>query len=245
MAINFTPQIASDSLRFGPGNIVQNGLILNLDAANPRSYLPPYDGLTWYDLTGNNDVSLINGALYNSSKYGGILLDGVNDYISGSFSNPFAETVIVWASSASSNFWTQYGWISSARFQNGHLISPTNGIKDVIYYVSDSSSVLTYIGAVVPDSIITPHMYSYTTNGSNKHRGYFDGDLACESTTSIVRTNTPSAQNWWLGRDTYDLYYLWSNRFGYGTIYSVMRYNRELSSEEILQNYRATKSRYL
>jgi hypothetical protein len=40
-------------------NIVTDGLVLCLDAANPRSY--PGSGTTWYDLSGNNR---------NASKYG-------------------------------------------------------------------------------------------------------------------------------------------------------------------------------
>ena len=68
----------------GQGNIVTNGLVLNLDAANPRSYPPAYNGTTWFDLSGNsNNGTLTNGPTYNTGSGGSIVFDGVDDY--GSF----------------------------------------------------------------------------------------------------------------------------------------------------------------
>ena len=59
--------------------IVTDGLVLCLDAANPKSY--PGTGTTWKDLSGNgNNATLYNGTAYNVNGY--FELDGVNDYIS-------------------------------------------------------------------------------------------------------------------------------------------------------------------
>ena len=66
----------------GQGNIVTNGLVLNLDAANPRSYPQPYDGTTWADLSGNgNNGTLTNGPTFNAVNGGSIVFDGVDDFI--------------------------------------------------------------------------------------------------------------------------------------------------------------------
>ena len=60
-------------------NIVENGLILYLDAGNDNSY--PGSGTTWTDLSGNgNTGTLINGPTYNSANGGSLVFDGVNDY---------------------------------------------------------------------------------------------------------------------------------------------------------------------
>jgi hypothetical protein len=60
--------------------IVTNGLLLNLDAANPASYTG--SGTTWSDLSGNNNhATLISGASYDAST-GSIVTNGVNQYIS-------------------------------------------------------------------------------------------------------------------------------------------------------------------
>ena len=74
----------------GQGNIVTNGLVLNLDAANPRSYPQPYNGTTWSNLVAVSSSisgSLTNGVGYTGSNGGVLLFDGVNDYISTPLQN--------------------------------------------------------------------------------------------------------------------------------------------------------------
>jgi len=218
-------------------NTVTDGLVLALDAANQKSY--PGSGTVWTDLSGNgNNGTLLNGVGYSGDNLGALTFDGVNDYVNFSFVNPFAETVIVWAKSATST-WNQYGWISSSRRQNGHIIHPNPGNKSVNMYFYNSSASYTSIGSVTPDNITIPHMYCITTNGSNSHKIYFDGEFIRESTTFISRTASPTNQVWYLGRDDAAV------RYGSGNIYSSLRYNRALSSQEILQNYNATKTRFI
>ena len=63
----------------GP-NIVTDGLVLVLDAANPTSYIS--GSTTWRDLSGNNNSgSLVNGPTFNSVNGGSIVFDGSNDYV--------------------------------------------------------------------------------------------------------------------------------------------------------------------
>ncbi len=65
----------------GP-NIVTNGLVLHLDAANTKSYSG--SGTTWTDLSGNgNNGTLTNGPTFDSANYGSVVHDGVDDYIVG------------------------------------------------------------------------------------------------------------------------------------------------------------------
>lgn len=62
----------------GGPNIIQNGLVFALDAANKKSY--PGSGTTWKDLSGNgNDGTLTNGPTFDSGNGGSIVLDGTND----------------------------------------------------------------------------------------------------------------------------------------------------------------------
>jgi hypothetical protein len=63
----------------GP-DIVENGLVLHLDAANRRSY--PGTGTTWFDLSGgNNNGTLTNGPAFSSLNGGSISFDGTNDLV--------------------------------------------------------------------------------------------------------------------------------------------------------------------
>jgi hypothetical protein len=59
-------------------SIIKDGLVLYLDAANPKSY--PGTGTTWFDLSGNgNNVTLFNGVTYDSNTKS-LVFDGINDY---------------------------------------------------------------------------------------------------------------------------------------------------------------------
>ena len=63
--------------------ISTNGLILYLDAGNTKSY--PGTGTTWVDISqSGNNGTLINSPTFNSSNGGGIVFDGVDDYVTQS-----------------------------------------------------------------------------------------------------------------------------------------------------------------
>jgi len=65
---------------YGTPAIQTNGLVMCLDAANTKSY--PKSGTVWSDLSGNrNNGTLTNGPTFSSDSGGGIVFDGVNDYV--------------------------------------------------------------------------------------------------------------------------------------------------------------------
>jgi hypothetical protein len=84
------------TLSGGP-NIVVDGLVLYLDAANQYSYVS--GSTAWNDLSrSNNNGTLINGPTFNSANGGSIVFDGIDDYVSF-VSNPSLTnqiTVEVW-----------------------------------------------------------------------------------------------------------------------------------------------------
>ena len=60
--------------------IVTDGLVMYLDAANPKSY--PGTGTTWTDISrNNNNGTLTNGPTFSSANLGSIVFDGSNDAI--------------------------------------------------------------------------------------------------------------------------------------------------------------------
>jgi hypothetical protein len=56
--------------------IVQDGLVLNLDAA-----VSTISGTTIYDLTGTDNGTLVNAPVFNKGKGGHFTLDGTDEYI--------------------------------------------------------------------------------------------------------------------------------------------------------------------
>jgi hypothetical protein len=218
------------------GGIVTQGLVLNLDAAKRDSYSGV--GNIWRDISGNqNNGILENTPTFSSANGGSIVFDGSNEYTSLNFINPFQETIIVWVKSNTAT-WNENGWISSSRRQNGHIIHPNIGTTNVGFYIFNSGGGFTLIGTITPSSITSPNMYCMTTNGSNSHKIYLNGSLLTTNTTSITRTTSPTLQTYEISKDDTVA------RYGNGTYYSVLRYNRELSTSEILQNYNATRGRF-
>ena len=66
----------------GGPNTSELGLVLCLDAGNPRSYQS--GSTTWFDLSGNNNSgSLVSGSGYSSANFGSITFNGTGSYISG------------------------------------------------------------------------------------------------------------------------------------------------------------------
>jgi len=230
------------ALVHGSKPIVTSGLVLCLDAANRKSYSGT--GTIWTDLSGNgNTGTLTNGPTFSSANGGSLVFDGSDDFVTVSMVNPFAETVIVWAKSATSD-WNTNGWLSCSRAQNGHIIHPVSNSKKVEFYMGENSGPNQLIGIGTPTDITIPHMYSYTENGTNLHIAYIDGTEVARSTSSLTggssRSTTPSSVTTVFGADA--AFHL--NRYGNGNIYVVLRYNRELSAAEIQQNYNALKGRY-
>ena len=71
------------SFRYSP-KIVTDGLVLYLDAANPKSYVS--GSTTWFDLSGNNyHGTLINGAGFSSERNGCMTFDGIDDMVTTNF----------------------------------------------------------------------------------------------------------------------------------------------------------------
>ena len=216
--------------------IVTDGLVLHLDAAQLRSY--PTTGTTWTDLSGvGNNGTLTNGPTFNSQFGGGIVLDGVNDYVRYPMINYAAETVMVWTKSNTVNY-NKDAYISSSRFNNGHIIHPfVNGKNGAIYLLTSTGGNIVVSGYSLAN-ITIPHFFCYTTNGSNLHIAYIDGAEIGRSTTAITRT-TLAAVTTDLGFDNVP-----GSRYGNANYYIALRYNRALTATEVLQNYNATKSRF-
>jgi hypothetical protein len=83
--------------KFLGSNIITNGLLVYLDAADKNSY--PGTGTTWTDLSGNgNNFTLYNSPYFNASG-GFFVLDGVDDWIRSAntlnLSGTNAATIVV------------------------------------------------------------------------------------------------------------------------------------------------------
>lgn len=232
----------------GP-NIVTNGLVLSLDAANRKSY--PGSGTTWTDLTGNGYNGTLTNATYNSNNGGSIVFNGTNSYVL--FNN--TSTILNGLSAASMNMWIHV----TRRGGGGIKYQAIAGWRDDtdadFYFLLVDGS-----GATVPAEFRTrtstttsrdvnvsylPYFGNWTfistVVSSNRTDLYINGSLVG---SNLLKTGAfgASSNQFRIGTDsafpsliTYPMQ---------GNMANFLAYNRDLSAAEVLQNYEATKTRF-
>jgi hypothetical protein len=244
----------------GP-DVVENGLVLALDAGNSKSY--PGSGTTWTDLSGNgNDGTLVNGVGYSGDKLGSLVFDGVDDVVNISEINlqpPWTQSIVYKNLESTSTIAFRaaiHGNTGTSRpgfiRVYNDIIDDTSSIRILLRYRDSSGTwrnFSDYVGpngsSYVPfsqqdDFWVNRIMFLSITCSSNFiYNYYIDGNLVFTRNRSTsndldngLRVNMIGAR----GTGTTEPLN--------GNIYSSIFYNRELTAQEIQQNYNATKSRF-
>lgn len=224
MSFNFSPKIVTDSL------------VSYLDAANTRSY--PGNGTTWTDLTKNeNNGGLISGPIFNSSNGGSISLDGADDYIeipkTGILSSKSSFTISLWTYPTS-----------------------LTGIRPLFvnYYVGNQEVLFRFNGTNLQFFTYTSSQIGGTTQTYSKLNQWvnvvatYDGSImktyvnGVQSPTTYSQTGNLSTSTlpYLIGRYSSPTEYRYEGR-----VANTLVYLKSLSATEVLQNYNATKGRYL
>ena len=227
------------TLSGGP-NIVTNGLVLYLDAANPRSYVS--GSTAWNDLsTFGNNGTLVNGPTFNSANGGSIVFDGVDDYvlggsnlgISGDASLSIAYFARWDSGSFSTNFPSGIGNNTVSNTNRGLSTTWANGRIALDFWVNRfrATSAL---------SVQTWYYVAFTKSpgliGSTS-KLYVNGQEVAGAVEGTNTTPNILDSPFVVGR-------LDATRWFNGKIANASVYNRTLTSQEILQNYNATKTRF-
>jgi Concanavalin A-like lectin/glucanases superfamily len=207
----------------GP-NVVTDGLVLALDAANPKSYV---SGSTiWNDLSGNgNSGTLISGSTFNSDNRGSLVFNGTNQYVSFSTYQQPAQ------SSTSSFTWNI--WI----FYNGGGYNPIIGNR----FGGATWNKYTGFGleyAATQNVLVGgPTSNAWCNISIVKNNTSFTLYRNSTSISTTTNTNSTVALPFYIGGDP-------GGEFSNCYISNVQVYDRALSYQEILQNYNALKSRF-
>ena len=216
---------------YGGPDIVTDGLVLHLDAANTKSYSG--SGSVWYDLSSNeNNGTLINEPTFNSANKGSISFDGTNDYVvvdhDSSLNDSNSATILCWAKSDSTT-WSNYGFLMSKR--NRFVLHPQLNSRNVNCYFNFAGIWIRV--DVTPPDITEWVMYTMSV-GEGQHKAYWNNNV-----TSVTRSDTlsSSTNSLWIGYDG-------GTRYLNGNIAISMIYNRQLSDDEVFQNYDAFKGRF-
>jgi len=220
---------------FSAPAIVTNGLLLNLDAANPASYVG--SGTTWSDLSGNNNhATLISGASFDAST-GSIVTNGVNQYISvpmfkSSITNITMQTWVYINANSHGGFMANGN--SSYSIGIGSNVSGEMNSDGVQAWMLFSSVRYINTNTAYPTGW---HLVTMTMDASAKPSYYLDASFVFTS-PSGSNPSTPSG-NFNLGAVPGD-----GPKYYNGKFAAAYFYDRVLSTSEITQNYNAVKSRF-
>ena len=204
-------------------SLVTNGLIVYVDAANPRSYSGT--GNTWYDLSGsNNHMTLVNGVAYSTNNGGIMQTDGTNDYIVLSPFNQVTTNHTIMAA-------VRYSGATRGRiitsFSNNWLLGHWNN-QNPVYYAE---------GWMVGPGVASNTNWQITTGVENYSSDvwsmYINGSLSVSNSNGSQGPNGLCLGAW-----------LGSGEYSTAEISFLMFYNRLLTADEIKQNYNAIKKRF-
>ena len=219
--------------------IVTDGLVLNIDAGFDGSY--PISGNTWTNisLSGNNGT-LTNSPRFYANGGGGIVFDGVDDYVDcgNIIPTPSSVTLTCWFKSSNTNQ-TNKGiigrWGGASTQNRGYMLwidILTNPGR--LSFPINSSSHLTGITDIRTGN----WFYLVGTYDGTTAKIYVNGVLeGSKSESSIIQSNN----NFNIGRYISNQ---GTSQYLAGSISSAQVYNRALSSSEVLQNYNAMKDRF-
>ena len=245
-------------------SIVTNGLVLALDAANPKSY--PGTGTTWFDLSGNNQhLTLYNSPTFSSGSMGELLFSGSNDYarIRNSSSIDLLSsngTVEVWFRTISSNLGGTYARLisfaneantgsdtTSAQGVNNDfsdyfcLVKNNNAQSLAVWYKNNPS-------AFGPATLVNTNNYfnvviSWSTSGASMTFNFYLNGTNTNTSTVTQSGYSINASTITIGQNCGAALTSPSENSSCA-FSSVKLYNRALSATEVQQNFNALRGRY-
>jgi hypothetical protein len=203
------------SITYNNTPVVTSGMIMCLDAANPRSY--PGSGAIWNDISGyENHTGLAGSPAYSTTNKGQFTLDGSsqgftrNAAMTGVTTNC---TVAIWYSSTD----TQELWTMGNGSTSWYLCASANNN----YYNSNCGAPSNYIDL---NSVINPATPDNYRNGA-----YHMWEAKTVDFTAWTR------YDWFLYPGGWQLT---------GNVAAILVYNRVLSAAESAQNFSAYRGRY-
>jgi hypothetical protein len=219
--------------------IVQQGLVLNLDAGNPYSYAG--SGTTWYDVSGSSyNGSLNTGVVYNSDSSGSMVFDGVTV---GQEVNIGSKT-IAFTTGGTFEIWTKIDNVN----RNQGFFSMNPGATYINFYspgatnqkmrwevIGNNANPFNAINSVTTLQNNTWYHVIGTFDITNSNTRIYINGVLDNSQSSY--TNMPSSVTSQIIIGSYA-------GILDGNIAIAKIYNRSLSAAEVLQNYNAIKGRF-
>lgn len=241
------------------GNIVKDGLVLNLDAAKKDSY--PGSGTTWFDISGNgNHFTLYNGVGFSTANGGSLTFDGTNDYAASNnnidlSSYSYVAVEVFYKSNVTSpnamlfehtaNWNTNTGGFGLAINTNGNAdaanINHTNHRTGSIAVLGIARNYLVTDNTVWNNNL---NLYSGLSDSTGRLT-YVNSTLTSFTATGGYPTTTVTTAG---GVFANAVFYIGSRggtiSYLNGSIGSLKIYGFKVNASQVTQNYNALKGRY-
>jgi hypothetical protein len=214
-------------VKVGP-RIIQNGLILDVDAAVPRSYSGT--GLTANGLVGGIGGTLVNGVGFGTTNNGYFIFDGTNDHINfgnSSILQQSSGTISAWAKTSSPGAFYR-GIIAK---QGAYGLFYTDSVLVAYDWTADTPRST---GINIADNNWKNVVLTYQSGVSNGTRIYLNGVSVLTTTITVLNQTA----NLFGGAEAN------AGQYAACQISSFNMYNRALTAQEVLQNYNTTKGRF-
>lgn len=221
------------SLSHSP-QIVTNGLVLYLDAANAKSY--PSSGTTWFDLSGNSlNGTLINGPTFDGTNKGSFVFDGVDDYVNIG-NSPVLNNTLNGNTNWSICYWCN-PTIDGRILDHGDIgLDPTGSIELNTNNISRNN---TSGGTTSMNISVINAGWSFiclTRTSGLLATWYLNG---AQRNTAQMTESYNGSGSWKVGRRAFNTSSIYQ-----GKIAQIIIYNRVLTSIEISQNFNALRGRF-
>jgi hypothetical protein len=215
-----------------------SGLVLHLDAANPNSYIG--SGTAWNDLSGNGSNVTLTSTSYNSANGGSIVFNGTTSYadFTANVGSTNVVTVEMWVktNSLTNPIGMYFGFGLYDAWTSGGNIGYNTSAGD-LYGVP--SAQVDNLGIVGGWRHLVFVMY---TGSKTNNKIYVNGESQTMSQVYGTFGSVNSNFNSGAGRIS-----SWRNDLNWRMNMNVANfkvYNRELTSQEITNNFNANKSRF-
>ncbi len=215
---------------------VTDGLVLNLDAGNTRSYSG--SGITVNGLVSGVGVTLVNGVGFGTTGTNYFILDGTNDNIPFYAPNTGTTlTIELWAKIKLFNGGMIFGFSRYDVWTSGGAMGFNTAQSD---QYGLTSTQVTNLGLLNQWKHYIFEMRSDVAYTNNKI--YINAQN--QSLSQVLSSENSSNRNFNSGNGRISSWLFDNNYYIPMDLGQFQVYNRALSQQEILQNYNATKGRY-
>jgi hypothetical protein len=227
--------------------VIEEGLVLNLDARNLNSWSREPGETTWNDLSGNNNHATVYGGIaYGEALGGALAFDGSNEQyaqcVPGVYFTSAGYTIQSWVYIISVPNWNRIIDFGSDAGSDNVLLSATAGLNGFpVLWVGPSGTNAESTVQLLPNTGWHHVCATWTPTGT-VGKVFIDGVMT--GTASIPAPTGGVRANCYIGRSNWGYPPGGPDPNFNGGMGAIQIYSRALSDAEITQNYNTTKSYY-